>query len=111
MSGPSATETGLTRKFHRPVSITPDPPPKRFSGLDPSMPGRAPFVDRRETAEYNLACPPTAPFRSAYMPDALSRSYARFLAPLEYGDLPDQVADKLKASVLHTSEPECRLSS
>lgn len=45
------------------------------------------------------------------MPDALSRSYARFLAPLEYGDLPDQVADKLKASVLHTSGPECRLSS
>ncbi|MCH7842115.1 MAG: MmgE/PrpD family protein [Chloroflexi bacterium] len=35
------------------------------------------------------------------MPVALSRSYARFVSSLEYGQLPDQVVDKLKASVLH----------
>ncbi|MCI0896870.1 MAG: MmgE/PrpD family protein [Chloroflexi bacterium] len=35
------------------------------------------------------------------MPDALSRSYARFVSSLEYGQLPDQVVDKLKASILH----------
>ena len=35
------------------------------------------------------------------MPDTLSRSYARFVASLSYDQLPDQVVDKLKASVLH----------
>ena len=35
------------------------------------------------------------------MPDALSRSYARFVSSLEYGQLPHQVVDKLKASILH----------
>jgi len=35
------------------------------------------------------------------MPDALSRTYARFVSSLEYGQLPDQVVDKLKASILH----------
>ena len=35
------------------------------------------------------------------MPDALSRSYARFVSSLQYGQLPDQVVDKLKASILH----------
>lgn len=35
------------------------------------------------------------------MPDALSRSYARFVSSLAYGQLPDQVVDKLKASILH----------
>lgn len=35
------------------------------------------------------------------MPDALSRSYARFVSCLKYDDLPDQVVDKIKASVLH----------
>ena len=35
------------------------------------------------------------------MPDALSRYYARFVSSLEYGQLPEQVVDKLKASVLH----------
>ena len=35
------------------------------------------------------------------MPEALSRSYARFVSTLEYGLLPDQVVDKLKASILH----------
>ena len=35
------------------------------------------------------------------MPDALSRSYARFVSCLRYDDLPDQVVDKIQASVLH----------
>lgn len=35
------------------------------------------------------------------MPDALSRHYARFVSSLSYDQLPDQVVDKLKASVLH----------
>ncbi|MBC8280183.1 MAG: MmgE/PrpD family protein [Chloroflexi bacterium] len=35
------------------------------------------------------------------MPEALSRSYARFVSSLTYDQLPDQVVDKLKASVLH----------
>ncbi|MDA1128018.1 MAG: MmgE/PrpD family protein [Chloroflexi bacterium] len=35
------------------------------------------------------------------MPDSLSRSYARFVSSLEYGQLPGPVVDKLKASVLH----------
>ena len=35
------------------------------------------------------------------MPDALSRTYARFVSSLEYRQLPDQVVDKLKASILH----------
>ncbi|PKB72011.1 MAG: hypothetical protein BZY87_02625 [SAR202 cluster bacterium Io17-Chloro-G6] len=35
------------------------------------------------------------------MPDALSRSYAHFVSSLDYSKLPDQVVDKLKASILH----------
>ena len=35
------------------------------------------------------------------MPDALSRSYARFVSSLEYNQLPGPVVDKLKASILH----------
>ncbi|MCH7738347.1 MAG: MmgE/PrpD family protein [Chloroflexi bacterium] len=35
------------------------------------------------------------------MPEALSRSYARFVSSLEYGKLPGKVVDKLKASILH----------
>ena len=35
------------------------------------------------------------------MPEALSRTYARFVSSLEYSQLPDQVVDKLKASILH----------
>ena len=35
------------------------------------------------------------------MPDTLARTYARFVSSLEYGQLPDQVVDKLKASILH----------
>ena len=35
------------------------------------------------------------------MPQSLSRSYARFVAALEYGDLPPCAVDKLKASLLH----------
>ena len=32
---------------------------------------------------------------------ALARSYAKFISSLNYNDLPIQVADKLKASILH----------
>ncbi len=35
------------------------------------------------------------------MPEALSRTYARFVASLEYEHLPPEVTDKLKASLLH----------
>ncbi len=35
------------------------------------------------------------------MPEALSRSYARFVSSLEFSQLPDPVVDKLKASILH----------
>ncbi len=35
------------------------------------------------------------------MPEALSRTYARFVASLEYGQLPPEATDKLKASLLH----------
>ena len=35
------------------------------------------------------------------MPDAPSRSYARFVSSPDYSQLPDAVVDKLKASILH----------
>ena len=35
------------------------------------------------------------------MPEALSRTYARFVSSLEYEHLPPEVTDKLKASLLH----------
>ena len=37
------------------------------------------------------------------MPDALARTYARFVAGLDYSQLPDGVVDKLKASLLHAA--------
>ena len=37
------------------------------------------------------------------MPDALARSYARYVAGLEYSQLPAGVVDKLKASLLHAT--------
>ena len=35
------------------------------------------------------------------MPEALARTYARFIANLDYAQLPTQAVDKLKASLLH----------
>ena len=35
------------------------------------------------------------------MPEALARTYARFVANLDYAQLPAPVVDKLKASLLH----------
>ena len=37
------------------------------------------------------------------MPEALARTYARFVAGLEYSHLPDSAVDKLKASLLHAT--------
>ena len=37
------------------------------------------------------------------MPDALARTYARFVAGLEYEQLPLEAVDKLKASLLHAT--------
>ena len=35
------------------------------------------------------------------MPEALARTYARFIANLDCSQLPDAATDKLKASLLH----------
>ena len=35
------------------------------------------------------------------MPDSLTRTFARYICPLNYDDLPPAVVDKIKASLLH----------
>ena len=37
------------------------------------------------------------------MPDSLSRTFSKFICNLAYNDLPPQVVDKVKASLLHAA--------